>query len=158
MKSNPLELTETDERPECIPEGIWPLVKREMILSRAGVVKSSNRQSAEKFGIAIGDWIRISSSKKWRREVEEFREQMAQKCMIASDRVADALVTDLDDEEKVAKMSIRDKAIVTKQLSENVLNLSNGMVGSPALGISFNDVKVLLGTAIEKPIVASKKA
>jgi len=36
--------------------------------------------------------------------------------------------------------------------------LSNGMVGSRRLGSSFNDSQVLLGTAIEKPIVASKKA
>lgn len=147
-----LELTETAECPDWIAPGIWPLVKREMVLKRAGVIRDSNDQSADKFGLDHAKFAKLLMSRKWRREVEDFREQMAQKCIAAADIVADALLSDLDDPVKVAKMSPRDKTIMTKQLSENVLNLSNGMVGSPSLGsINFTDIKVLMGAPLEKP-------
>lgn len=151
-----LELTDGEEVPEWCPPDIWPLLKRKMILLRAGVLKDSVAKVAAGLGLEVGKVSGLLRVKKWAKQVTEFREQMAQKGMIAAEAMVESLIDDLDDAAKVAKMSPRDKSIVTKQMSEMVLNLANGVVGSPAIGVNFNDIKILLSQTVEKPVVLAK--
>lgn len=151
-----MELSDGEEVPDWCPADVWPLLKRKMILLRAGVLKDSVAKVAAGLGLEVGKVAGLLRVKKWAKQVTEFREQMAQKTMIAAESMVEALIDDLDDPEKVAKMSPRDKAIVTKQMSETVLNLSNGVVGSPAIGVNFNDIKILLSQTVEKPVVLEK--
>lgn len=153
----PAELTSNDDRPDWVPEAVWPLLVEDLILLRAGIKKHSARTVAKKWGLDEVKVFGLLRTKKWGRAVQDFREQMGQRSMIAAERAGDALLDDLADEAKVAKMSIRDKAIVAKQMSENALNLNNGVVGSPAIGLNFNDIKILMSTSVEKPVVVEKK-
>lgn len=153
----PEELTAGDDRPDWCPEGVWPGLVEDMILLRAGIKKHSMRQIAAKWNLPEGKVIGLSQVRKWGRVIQEFREGMGQRSMLAAERAGDSLLEDLADEGKLAKMSIRDKAIVAKQMSENALNLNNGVVGSPGIGLNFNDIKILLATNVEKPVVVEVK-
>lgn len=149
--SKPLALAEAEERPEWVPEGVWPELKKDLVLARAGSVKRSVQQIADRWNLPFGKVRSLYASKRWRMDMEEARMDIADMSAVVAYRMGHALADDLDDDEKVKKMTISDKSKVLKMASDNMLNLSNGSVGSPAFQLNFGDVKMLLGTPPKKP-------
>lgn len=150
-------LTTTDERPEWIPEDIWPILKKELVLSKAKVSRRSLGEIARGLGLDESKTRSLYNSRNFKVQMEEAREDLSQSSIAAAYRAGEILHERLNDPVAAAKISARDASIIKKQQSENALNLSNGMVGTPAFSMNFSDIKVLLGQTLEKPVVAEKK-
>jgi hypothetical protein len=143
--------TQTDERPEWVPEAVWPDLKKTMILVKAKVDKRSFNAIAEAYGVPIGKLRSLYGNGRWRQQLDEAREDFVQSNIVARYAMADALHAKLQDPAAMDKMSVKDLAITQKALSDDTLNLANGTVGSPAFNVSFGDLKVLLGAPLPKP-------
>lgn len=141
------------ERPEWVPEGVWPLLKQDLVLSRAGVNKASNQQLADKWNLPLGRLRGLLQSSKWVPQFEEERSKALLSAMVANQRAATILHDKLNDPEKVAKMGVLDSGKLVKLTSDTMLNLSNGNTGGGITvgNINFADVKALLNINIKKP-------
>lgn len=140
-----------DECPANVAPALWPLLRRTLVLMKTGVDKRSANAVAAEFGLTEPQLTAIRRAKVWRLDIERERENLSEASMIAAGTMLSSLHEDIRNPEVLAEMSVRDKAVVAKQMSENALNLGNGMVGSPALNMSFGDVKILLGAGPAKP-------
>lgn len=155
---NALTVPVESDRPDWIAEDIWPILKKELTLSRAKVNKRSLGQIATGLGLDESRVRSLYNTRAFKVAMDEAREDLSQSSIAAAYRAGEILHERLSDPIAAAKISARDASIINKQQSENALNLSNGMVGTPAFSMNFNDIKVLLGATLEKPVVQEKRA
>src|SRR6185295_9257857 len=117
-----------DSRPDWCPEGVWPEFRRACVAFKSRVDKSSMQQVADRFGFELTKVRGILSNGSWRLNMNEERDNLATGSALVAGAMMSSLHQDLSDEAKLAKMTIRDKSIVAKNMSDNMLNLTNGTV------------------------------
>ena len=140
------------ERPEFVPEAMWPHLKRDMILSRAGVLKDSNEQLAGKYGLKVGQVRHLLQSRKWRADFEATRQDLVSSHAVAGMKLDTMFHEKLNDEERMAKVSALDIAKMRKLNNDAMLNLSNGTATGSTIGtLNFADIKAMVNVNIKKP-------
>lgn len=153
--SHPERLDEdyAGERPEYISEAGWPLLKQELILSRAGVLKLSDEQLASRHGVKLGQIRGLKAGHKWRPQFDETRQNMLESAMVLNEKVHTVLHEKWSDPAKLEKMSPLDAMKAAKLATDTMLNLSNGNSGGGiSIGqINFADVKALVNMNVQKP-------
>lgn len=142
------------ERPSWCPEGVWEPLRRDLVAIKCKASKASTGQIAEKYGIPQGKISHLMTAGSWRLNMDEVRQDLANGSAVIAYEMMSSLHGDLENKEKMGKMTIRDKSIVFKNMSDNKLNLTNGIVGSHGTLMQFNnfgDLKALFTAPIKKP-------
>lgn len=100
----------------------------------------SNAQLCKRWDITYGKLNQIRAASKI--EIAELRNGMATKAAGLSNALMDAANSDIMDDAKLEKMSIKDKVQAAKQMGDMALNLSNGAVGAQT-HVNIGEIKVL---------------
>lgn len=154
--NNALASPDPEDRPETVPEAVWPELKKTIVLLRTGVERRSVAQIAESFGLTFGQLNSILHSNRWKVQLEEAREMCVQSSAIALGSLHGLLHEKLRDPEKTSKLSIPDTAKTIKALGDHKLNMANGTAGGIFNNNQYTwaDVKILMERRAKPPVKA----
>ena len=143
---------ELDARPTFVPEAVWPELKKQIALVRAGIDKRSIATIAASYGLTCKQFDSIRRDKRYAVQLEEVRAGLADSSAVALRTLHGALHDKLQDPDKVDKLSIPDTVKSIKALGDHMDSMSgNGQIVINNHGNNFLDVKALIASRVQKP-------
>ncbi len=141
-----------DDRPDWVPEAVWPAVRDTLVKVKCRVEKRSLENIGEAYGLP---WKRLSAllhSGSWRLNLPEHKARLMDRAYMASDMAHDILVDKLQDPVQQEKMSARDASIIAANQADMAQKVEQGHSGNMQVNIgNFVDMKALIANPLPKP-------